>query len=81
MDKSVPPVTVWHHLAEPRDAKTVTLGTALSVCTSHSCQILIFHTLLWTVLSYSFQRGNIFRSTSFFGHIMMHALFLYVYEG
>ena len=27
--------------AEPRDAKTVTLGTDLSVRTSHSCQILI----------------------------------------
>ena len=41
MDKSVPRVTVWHHEAEPRDAKTVILGTDLSVCTSHSCQILI----------------------------------------
>ena len=29
------------HSAEPRDAKTVTLGTHLSVHTSHSCQILI----------------------------------------
>ena len=26
---------------EPRDAETVTLGTDLSVRTSHSCQILI----------------------------------------
>ena len=41
MDKSVPRVTVWHHSAEPRDAKTVTLGTDFSVRTSHSCQILI----------------------------------------
>ena len=31
MDKSVPRVTVWHHSAEPRDAKTVTLGTDLSI--------------------------------------------------
>ena len=29
------------YLAEPRDAKTVTLGSDLSVRTSHSCQILI----------------------------------------
>ena len=41
MDKSVPQVTVWHHSAEPRDAKTATLGTDLSIRTSHSCQILI----------------------------------------
>ena len=41
MDKSVPRVTVWHHSAEPRDAKTMTLGTDLSISTSHSCQILI----------------------------------------
>ena len=27
MDKYVPRVTVWHHSAKPRDAKTVTLGT------------------------------------------------------
>ena len=27
MDKSVPRVTVWHHSAEPRDAKIMTLGT------------------------------------------------------
>ena len=40
-DKSVPRVTVWHHSAEPRDAKTVTLGTDLSVRTLNSCQILI----------------------------------------
>ena len=43
----VPRVTVWHHSAEPRDAKTVTLGTDLSVRTSHSCQILI----LWLLLN------------------------------
>ena len=43
MDKSVPRVTVWHHSAEPRDAKTMTLGTDLSSRTSHSCQILIVH--------------------------------------
>ena len=30
------------HSTEPRDAKTMTLGTDLSVRTSHSCQILIF---------------------------------------
>ena len=44
MDKSVPPVTAWHHLAEPldaRDAKTMTLGTDLSIRNSHSYQILI----------------------------------------
>ena len=41
-DKYVPRVTVWDHSAEPRDAKTVTLGTDLSVRTSHSSQILIF---------------------------------------
>ena len=41
MDKSVPRVTVWHHSAETVDAKTLTLGTDLSVRTSHSCQILI----------------------------------------
>ena len=41
MDKSVPRVTVWHHSAEPRDAKTATLGIDLSILTSHSCQILI----------------------------------------
>ena len=35
-DKSVPRVTDWHHSPEPRDAKTVTLGTDLSVRTSHS---------------------------------------------
>ena len=43
MDKSVPRVTVWHHSAEPRDAKSVTLGTDLSIRTSHSCQILTTH--------------------------------------
>ena len=42
MDKSVPRVTVWHHSAEPRYDKTITLGTDLSINTSHSCQILIF---------------------------------------
>ena len=42
MDKSVPRVSVWHHSAEPRDAKTMTLGTDLPIRTSHSCQILIF---------------------------------------
>ena len=41
MDKSVPRVTVWHHSAEPRDAKTMTLGTDLPIRTSYSCQILI----------------------------------------
>ena len=43
MEKSVPRVTVWHHSAEPRDAKTMTLGTDLPIRTSHSlsCQILI----------------------------------------
>ena len=30
-------------LGEPRDAKTMTHGTDLSIRTSHSCQILIFH--------------------------------------
>ena len=40
-DNSVPRLTVWHHSAEPRDAKTVTLGIDLSVRTSHSSQILI----------------------------------------
>ena len=34
-------VTVWHHLAEPHDAITMTLGTGLPIRTSHSCQILI----------------------------------------
>ena len=43
MDKSDPRVIVWHHSAEPRDAKTMTLGTDLSITTSHSCQILIDH--------------------------------------
>ena len=40
---SVPRVTVWHHSAEPRDAKTMTLGTDLSIRTSHLYQILILH--------------------------------------
>ena len=44
MDKSVPRVAVWHHSAEPRDAKTMTLGTVLSIRTSHSCQNLILFT-------------------------------------
>ena len=39
MDKSVPRVTVWHHSAEPRDVK-VTLGTDLSIRTSHPCHFL-----------------------------------------
>ena len=43
MDKSVPRVIVWHHSAEPRDAKTMTLGTDLSIRNSHSFQILILH--------------------------------------
>ena len=43
MDKSVPRVTVWYHSAEPCDAKTVTLGTDLSIRTSHSCKILILY--------------------------------------
>ena len=30
-DKSVPQVIVWHHLAEPPEAKTLTLWTDLSV--------------------------------------------------
>ena len=42
MAKSVPRVTVWHHSAEPRDHKTMTLGTDLPIRTSHLCQILIF---------------------------------------
>ena len=45
MDKSVPRVTVWHHLAEPRDSKTMPLGTDLPICASHSCQILIVYSL------------------------------------
>ena len=49
MDKSVPQVTVWHHSAEPLDAKTMTLGTDLSIRTSHSCQILIFLFLLLNI--------------------------------
>ena len=36
MDKSVPRVTVWHHSAEPRDAKTMTLGTDLPIRTPGS---------------------------------------------
>ena len=36
MDKSVPLVTVWHHSAEPRDAKTMTIGTDLPIRTSHT---------------------------------------------
>ena len=31
----IPRVTVWHHSAEPRDAKTITLGTDLHIRTSH----------------------------------------------
>ena len=46
MDKSVPQVTVWHHSAEPLDAKTMTLGGDLPNCTSHSCQILIVSLLV-----------------------------------
>ena len=42
MGKSVLRVTVSHHAAEPRDAKTMTLGTDLPIRTSYSCQILIF---------------------------------------
>ena len=41
MAEFVPRVTVWHHSAETLDAKTATLGTDLSIRTSHSCQILI----------------------------------------
>ena len=41
MDKSDPRVTVWHHSAEPCDAKTMILGTDLSIPTSHSFQILM----------------------------------------
>ena len=41
MDNSVPRVTVWHHSAEPPDAKTMTLGTDLSIRTSRACQIFI----------------------------------------
>ena len=51
IDKSVPRVTVWHHKVgdaktwhhKVGDAKTVTLGTDLSIRTSHSCQILILY--------------------------------------
>ena len=74
MDKSVPRVTVWHHSAEPRDAKTVTLVSDLSVHTSHSCQILIFHSTkyqsqTYTIFvsspsSFSFLRINFFPSLS-----------------
>ena len=46
MDKSVPRVTVWYHSAEPRDAKTMTLGTNLHIRTLHSCQILIVRFIL-----------------------------------
>ena len=35
MDKSVSQITVWHDSAEPCDAKTMTLGTDLSIHTSH----------------------------------------------
>ena len=47
MDKSVPRVTVWHHSAKRRDAKTMTLGTDLPIRTSNSCQILIFHCITY----------------------------------
>ena len=33
VEKSVPRVTVWHHSAEPRDAKIVTRGTDLLIST------------------------------------------------
>ena len=51
-DKSVPRVTVWHHSAEPHDAKTVTLWKDLSVRTSHSCQILIIFLYLFYYLNH-----------------------------
>ena len=37
MDKSVPRVTVWHHSAEPRDAKTATLGTDWDCTVKDDC--------------------------------------------
>ena len=44
MDKSVTRVTVWHHSAEPRDAKTI---TSWDRCPQSyltlMCQILIFN--------------------------------------
>ena len=36
IDKSVPQVTTWHHLAEPRNAKQVTFGTELSILSTNS---------------------------------------------
>ena len=50
MDNSVPRVTVWHHSVEPRDAKTVTLGTDLPIRTSHSCQLLIMFLVIILVV-------------------------------
>ena len=58
MDKSVPRVTVWHHLAEPRDAKQWPLE---QICPSvphthvrflYSCEALI-NTLLQCRLNLS----------------------------
>ena len=43
MDKSVSRVAVWHHSAEPRDAKTMTIGRDLSIRTLYSCKLLIKH--------------------------------------
>ena len=48
-----------------RDAKTVILGTDLSIRTSHSCQILIF--LLITKYIDSFRSYGIFQVPSFCG--------------
>ena len=75
MGKSVPRVTVWHHSAEPRDAKTMTVGTDLPICTSHSYQILTFHDFrkrcffnllnpTWCLSFFKFQRYS-FLYTSF----------------
>ena len=41
MDKSVTRVTVLHHSAEPRDAKTMTLGTDLYLTLMSDSYILL----------------------------------------
>ena len=62
MDKSAPRVTVWHHSAEPRDAKTMTLGTDLPIRTTHSCQILIFKKKIQIIIQIlSFEQTHVIK--------------------
>ena len=61
MDKSVPRVTVWHHSAEPRDAKTITLGTDLPIRTLMSDSYILLKKFQIIIQILSFEQTHVIK--------------------